>query len=139
MTEPRTKFAGLLVLIFILGVVAGSLGYRLVEQKDTFASSTRPSPGAGRRGEAVEKFTRELNLTPDQVQRLNAIFAENEQKFSELHKSFKPQADAIRQEGRSKIRAMLTDEQKPKFEAILKNMDEEHRQREEARRKQASQ
>lgn len=135
MAEPRVKIVGLLVLIFLLGAVAGSLGYRLLEEKGALASSTRTPPGASRRGEVVEKFTRELNLTSEQTQRLNAIFAENEQKFSELHKSFKPQADAIRQEGRNRIRAMLTDEQKTKFENMMKRMDEERRQRAEARRR----
>ncbi|MFI5176753.1 MAG: hypothetical protein ACHQKY_17975 [Terriglobia bacterium] len=135
MAEPRVKIVGLLVLIFLLGAITGSLGYRLLEEKGALASSTRPAPGTSRRGEVVEKFTRELNLTAEQTQRLNSIFAENEQRFSELHKSFKPQADAIRQEGRTKIRAMLTDEQKVKFEDILKQMDEERRKRAEARRK----
>ncbi|MBZ5554161.1 MAG: Spy/CpxP family protein refolding chaperone [Acidobacteriia bacterium] len=135
MAEPRVKIVGLLVLIFLLGAITGSLGYRLLEEKGALASSTRTAPGASHRGEVVDKFTRELNLTPEQTQRLNAIFAENEQKFSELHKSFKPQADAIRQEGRNRIRAMLTDEQKLKFEDMLRKMDEERRQRGEARRR----
>ncbi|MBZ5538482.1 MAG: hypothetical protein LAO31_21265 [Acidobacteriia bacterium] len=135
MAEPRVKIVGLLILIFLLGAITGSLGYRLLEEKGALASSTRNTPGTSHRGEVVEKFTRELNLTSEQTQRLNAIFAENEQKFSELHKSFKPQADAIRQEGRNRIRAMLTDEQKIKFEDILRKMDEERRQRGEARRR----
>jgi hypothetical protein len=35
--------------------------------------------------------------------------------------------DTLRHEGREKIRAFLTDEQKPKFEEYVRKIDEEHK------------
>lgn len=130
MPETRVKIIGLLILIFLLGTATGGLGYRLLQQKGYFSL-----PPRHHRDEVVEKFTRELGLNPSQSQQLNVILGETEEKFRELNKSVKPQADAIRQEGRNKIRAMLTAAQKPKFEEMLQKIDEERRKREEAPRK----
>jgi Spy/CpxP family protein refolding chaperone len=37
------------------------------------------------------------------------------------------QRDALRQQGRTRIRAILTPEQKPKFEEFMHNLDEERK------------
>ncbi len=132
MGEARLKFVALLVLIFILGIATGAFGYRLLSDKGYFSSRGR-GPARVNRGEVVERFTRELGLSAQQREQLNVILTEDEQKFRELNKSIKPQADAIRQEGRNRIRAILTDEQKPKFEEMLRKIDEQRRQREASR------
>ncbi len=130
MAEARLKFVALLVLIFILGVATGGIGHRFLESKGYFLwhshSGARPS-----RGEVVERFTKELGLSPQQAQQLNTILAEQEQKFRDLNHSFRSQADTLRQEGRNKIRAILNDDQKPKFDEMLRKFDEERRRREE--------
>ena len=133
MADGRWKFVALLVLIFLLGVATGGFGHRYLESKGYFRHATRPSPRQNR-GEIIERFTKELGLTADQQQQLNAILAEQEQRFKDLNKSFRTQADTIHQEGRNKIRAILTDQQKPKFEEMLKRFDEERHQREERRK-----
>ncbi len=132
MGEARLKFVALLVLIFILGIATGAFGYRLLSDKGYFSPRGR-GPARVNRGEVVERFTRELGLSAQQREQLNVILTEDEQKFRELNKSIKPQADAIRQEGRNRIRAILTDEQKPKFEEMLRKIDEQRRQREASR------
>lgn len=129
MAEARVKIVSLLVLIFLLGVATGGLGYHLLQRKGYFSGSPRAS-SHDHRSEVVSKFTRELRLNPDQSQKLDKIFEESEQKFRELNKSFRPQADAIRMESRNKIRAILSEGQKLKFEEMLQKIDEERRQRE---------
>ena len=133
MADGRWKFVALLVLIFLLGIATGGFGHHLLESRGYFR---RPAHSSSRqnRSEIVDKFTKELGLTSDQQQQLNAILAEQEQRFKDLNKSFRSQADVIRQEGRDKIRAILTDQQKPKFDEILKRFDEERRRREERRK-----
>ncbi|MDD5544236.1 MAG: hypothetical protein PHX83_13785 [Acidobacteriia bacterium] len=135
MAEARTKTIGWLVLIFLLGTAVGALGYRILAQKG-YVATMRSSSAPRHRDEAVARFTRELGLSPEQAQQLNGILEQSETKFRELNRSFKPQADAIRAESRNRIRGILTAEQKPKFEEMLRKMDEERAQREQRRSKQ---
>jgi hypothetical protein len=44
-----------------------------------------------------------------------------------VHKVTDPQIEAVRQKTRDKIRAVLTDDQKPKFEQFLRQLDEERK------------
>jgi Spy/CpxP family protein refolding chaperone len=131
MAQPKIKIVLLLVLIFLLGTATGALGYRLLEQRGFFSPRNR-AVSRDRTGGVVDRFTRELGLTPEQGQQLSAILKDNEKKFAELRRSINPQAEAIRQEGRNQIRAILTEEQKPKFEEMLRKTDEERRKHEEA-------
>jgi hypothetical protein len=42
----------------------------------------------------------------------------------ELQNQTKPQADAIRNDGRQKIRALLTPDQQPKFDEFVQHLDD---------------
>jgi protein CpxP len=91
-----------------------------------------PQTGGGRPDMAqmearqLERMTRELNLTPDQVTQVKAINeAQRAQMMALRNDSTIPQEDkrgkmmAMRQETEGKIRAVLTEEQRPKYEAML--------------------
>jgi Spy/CpxP family protein refolding chaperone len=134
MPEARTKIIGLLVLIFLLGTAVGALGYRVLLNKG-YVAGVRSGTAPRHRDEAITRFTHELDLNPNQAQQLNSILEQSEEKFRDLNRSVKPQADAIRLESRNKIRAILTNEQKPKFEEMLRKMDEERQQREQRHNK----
>ena len=96
-------------------------------------------PGGPHRGHGdmeehrIEHMTKALNLTPDQVTQVKAIDASSREQMRALHEdtSIQP-ADkhakmmAIRQDSMSKTRAVLTDEQKTKFDAMQARM-KEHR------------
>jgi Spy/CpxP family protein refolding chaperone len=93
-----------------------------------------PSGGHGRRGERqVEMLTKRLDLTPDQVTQVKAIDADQMSQMKALRDDTStPQADkrskmmAIRQASQDKIRGVLTDEQKPKYDAMLAKMQQRH-------------
>jgi len=46
-----------------------------------------------------------------------------------LYEPVRAQADLVRQQGRENIRAILTPEQRPKFEEVLRRIDEERKKR----------
>lgn len=89
--------------------------------------------GGGMRGHQVEFLTKQLNLTPDQVTQVKAIDADTwkqakavqddasvagtdkRAKMMEIHKA-----------SQDKIRALLTDDQKTKFDALQAQMREHH-------------
>jgi hypothetical protein len=47
-----------------------------------------------------------------------------------VHAVTDPQLEAVRQKTRDKIRALLTDDQKPKFEGFLQRLDAERKRAE---------
>jgi Spy/CpxP family protein refolding chaperone len=67
------------------------------------------------------------DLTPEQRQQLEAILMQLHSEYKALHEQSDAQIDQARQQGRNRIRAILTPEQQPKFEEFLKRMDEERR------------
>ena len=81
-------------------------------------------------------LTRELNLTPDQQTQVKAINDDSRSQMMALRNDTStPQADKrakmmdIRKSSDEKIRALLTDEQKTKFDAMQAKMQERMKQR----------
>ena len=72
----------------------------------------------------VRHLTRELNLSPTQVQQVNQIMDEERQKFGAMQKQIDPQFRAIREDTRNHIRQILTPEQLPKFNELVRRVDE---------------
>jgi Spy/CpxP family protein refolding chaperone len=94
--------------------------------------------GPRRGGDMTAMLTKELNLTPDQQTQVKAINDDSRSQMMALRNDTStPQADKrakmmdIRKSSDDKIRALLTDEQKTKFDAMQAKMQErmkEHRQ-----------
>src|ERR1700712_3711405 len=89
-----------------------------------------PPPGGGmggRRGGSPEQrlqmLQTELNLTPDQSTKVKAILEDGRKQMMALRdaggtpEENRPKMMALRQSETEKIKAVLTDEQKPQFEA----------------------
>jgi Spy/CpxP family protein refolding chaperone len=74
-------------------------------------------------------FTRDLNLTTEQQTQVQAIMNETRSHYAELHQKLDPEYEQVRQQSREHIRQVLTPEQRPKFEELLRQMDEERRKR----------
>lgn len=78
----------------------------------------------------MQDLTTKLNLTTDQQSRIRAILDENHQQMQstmndqslskeDKHAKMKSMHDSIH----AKVREVLTDEQKPKFDAMVKDME----------------
>jgi Spy/CpxP family protein refolding chaperone len=112
-------------VLFILGIALGSVGTYLVTMQ---VQAARPSITSGRiTGHAMALFTRDLNLTGDQQTQTQAILSDMRAHYDELHEKLDPEYEQVRQQGRDRIRQLLTPEQRPKFEELLRQMDEERR------------
>jgi periplasmic protein CpxP/Spy len=88
------------------------------------AGPRQGGPG-GMRGNQVEFLTKKLNLTPDQVTQVKAIDADTMNQMKALHEDTSvagPDKRAkmmdIHKASQDKIRALLTDDQKTKFDAL---------------------
>jgi Spy/CpxP family protein refolding chaperone len=126
-TNQGSRRAFLLVLlVFALGIGLGSVGTYAVT---TRVLAARPQQATHLPANHMAMFTRDLNLDPDQQKQIQAILTETRARYAEIHNQADPEYERARQAGRDKIRQVLTPEQRPKFEDLLRRMDEERRNR----------
>jgi protein CpxP len=100
------------------------------------AQQQGPPPG-GHRGwdleRRVEMMQRRLSLTPDQTSQVKAIFDDGHSRMEALHANTslapqdrRTQGQAIREDMNTKVRAVLTPDQKTKFDE-MQAREREHR------------
>jgi hypothetical protein len=139
-TNSHTKARLIVITVFVIGFAAGALSLNLYERL-TSASNKEPDP-RDRAGFYIKKMNdkMKMNLTSDQQNRIRDIIDNTGKRYSEIRqkmqpcvKDFVPQFDAVRQQGRDDIRAVLTESQLPKFEEMVGEQDrirQEERERE---------
>ena len=124
-----TRKAALWVgVVFLLGAaLGGMIGYGFAHRSVSAASTPLPEPA--RRAHRVEQLTQLLNLTSTQSQQVDVILMQKHAEAKAIHDQTDAQLEQAHQKGREQIRAILTPEQKPKFEEFLKRLDEERKRR----------
>ncbi len=117
-----------LVLVFLSGVLVGALGYRAVFDRRVQAAP-RLSPEEFRKRLVAELQDR-LDLTPQQVEQLNAILDRTRQRFAKLEAEvLRPQKRAILKQQSEEIKAILNERQRAEFERWEQERAARHRQR----------
>jgi len=127
--KARSEAAMLVAVVFLLGVLLGGLGNHLWGERVWGVRADVPAP---QQKHLDAQLTQDLQLTPDQQKQLRAVIEETQEKWRALYGPLEGQRDAIRAEGHDQMRAILTPEQKPRFDAFMKHLEEE-RKRNEAR------
>jgi hypothetical protein len=122
-TKARSEAAALVAAVFLIGALLGAVGNHLWGQRVWGMHSDSPTPAPRL---AVE-LTQELQLTPDQQKQLQTIIADTQAKWRALYAPLEGQRLAIREQSHDRMRAILTPEQKPKFEAFLLRLDEQRK------------
>ena len=112
------------LLIFLCGLVSGALAMKLWSGKDrqTQVAQADTTPPVSRTQRLVDRFTRELKLTPEQVHQLSVI-------LDETRLRYQIKEDSTRAEGRNRVRQILTDAQRAKYEEIIADADARRRLR----------
>jgi Spy/CpxP family protein refolding chaperone len=111
--------------VFLLGAALGGvLGYVFAHQ---VSAQNPPLSESERRAHRVAELTRDLSLTPQQAQQVDAILLQRHTEAKAIHDQSDVQLTAVREKGRAQIRAVLTPDQIPQFEAFLKHLDEERK------------
>jgi hypothetical protein len=119
--RPRLKGALLLLLAFGLGVVGGAVGFGVYH---TRFADWRPQGGAARFQEAVlSRLTKDLDLRPDQRQKVEAALQETSQEFAKLRAEVGPKFREIRERAREQIRAALDAAQQGKFDKVAQEWE----------------
>ena len=123
--KARREAAILVFVVFFLGLLLGGLGNHLWGTR-VWGEQKPAAPAT--RDQIMANFTRELQLTPDQQKQLSAILDNSKVRYHDLNAALDEERMKIRDEGRSHMRAMLTPEQQPKFDAFMQRLDEQRKQ-----------
>src|SRR5579871_4843849 len=106
--------AAYLFLVFISGAVVGALGYRMYSPPSA-RSEHRVNPEQWRK-QYLDELTARVGLTPDQVTKVNAILDETDTRFNQAREQHHQAIEQIKEDHRSKLRALMTPEQLVKYE-----------------------
>jgi Spy/CpxP family protein refolding chaperone len=116
----RKRALAVLIAAFLLGCLVGAAGFRQWGQWDvgraTFRSDFR---GMDR----LPQLEHHLQLTSDQQARLKDIYSDLRRQMDAHRADMDNQYETLRKETNNRIAAILTDEQKKRFEQYLKDAE----------------
>lgn len=121
-----------LVIVFLAGVMGGILFDRYVIDKKPDKRTRRKSPV---RFPTLEMMAQELNLTSEQQEQIREIFKNNEEKIKKMRKDVNKRFSSMRAQLKSDIFEVLSEEQKIKFEAMVKKYISKRKEESERRKK----
>jgi Spy/CpxP family protein refolding chaperone len=115
-TWQNPRILTLLILVFLTGAMVGAIGMRegLHDKLHRSAVYWR-----GDKAEfSYDRLKRELNLTPEQSDRLKTILDD----FVKYHEDLEAQIEDVRATGRNRIVQILTPEQRKRFEQLSEQL-----------------
>ena len=109
----RARAVAVLIAVLVVGCLIGMVGHSLWEWRE----------GLGRKPEVEARFAQTLQLSPEQQEQLEAILEESRRQIDATRAEMGRKFDEVRAATNAKIAAILSDEQKKKFEQLLKEAD----------------
>jgi hypothetical protein len=129
--DIRRKAAVWLVLVFVLGAATGGVfGYTLAH-RTLAAGKPQIQTDAERRAQKVQEMTQAVGLSTDQAQKIDAIIAGAQAEGHTIRDKSDADMDTVRQKARDQMRALLTADQKPKFEEYVNQLDAQRKRQKE--------
>ena len=112
------------MVIFGTGVITGGIVVDRVIQRSRphHAATNKPPPGspAGTRVDFLRKAERELDLTLQQREQADKVIASSQERIKKLMEPVNPKIREELQRTRDDFRAILTPEQKTRFDEMVK-------------------
>ncbi|MBA7688958.1 hypothetical protein ES703_97448 [subsurface metagenome] len=126
----RWKLVSGLLLVFVLGILAGAFGTRIY-LKDRFAHF-RKDPKA-RQAFIMGKLSKELELTQDQKIKVEKIVAQVGAKRREFFLKNRPEIKRIMDEGFLQIKKELNNDQQKKLDVLREEFEKRRKARDTSR------
>jgi hypothetical protein len=110
---------------FCKAIASLILGFALGYSASTWGQGLQCHPTAAERDPTtfVDRFARELDLDATGKETVSRIFDEQRAKVEALHQEVSPRFGAIREETRSRVRAVLNAAQQVKFDKIQEEQE----------------
>ena len=109
--NPRILYT--LLLVFLSGAAAGALTMKLSVSPERHRAG--PWWKEGGREISLERFRKELDLTPEQAREMETVLDD----FMMYYQTLQAQMDDVRATGKQRIMRILRDEQKQRFEKMI--------------------
>ena len=118
-----------LAVVFLVGAAIGAVFGYSFGHRSYAATMTTPGPMTEpeRRAKRVAEMTKELGLSAEQSAKMDEIIHGAHQEMKGIRDQAEKDVDVAREKARNEMRLLLTEGQKPKFEALVKRMDEERK------------
>jgi hypothetical protein len=120
----KFKAAALVFCVFLTGAVVGGLAVHVFGDRIWSTRASNPNSMATR-DELLQQLSQQLDLTPDQRTQIKAAMDQTTSDWHRIYLTVDPQLEQARQQGRQRIRAVLTPDQLPRFEAFIRHLDEQ--------------
>jgi len=139
-TTSQTKAKLIVVSVFVIGFAAGALSLNLYQSLTS--SDKKKDPPRGGTEFLLNRMNQRVGLTTEQQDQIKKILDETSEKYRAIRqemdpavKPFEKNFNAVRQESRDRIRALLTPEQLPKYEQMVEEHDKKMLEEREQRHK----
>lgn len=116
----------LVVLIFVIGVLAGALSMNLYQRVYGAPENVKHDSNY-----VFNKLNKRLDLTSDQQTKIHDILKDTFSQYDSIGKDMEPRINDVRQHSRDRIRSVLTKDQLAKFEEMVAESDKKRVQRNE--------
>ena len=119
--STRAKIWIVFAVVFALGIATGAALDGVYRSR---AAAGHSAEERKREAEAhFEKMRGDLNLSDDQSAKIRAVLEETRNEYRQLRNELRPRFDEPRLKARARIRDVLNDEQRKKFDAMTAQMD----------------
>jgi hypothetical protein len=125
--KARREAALLVAAVFLLGATLGAIGNHLWGARVLGMKADKPA-----RIHGMVDLAREVQLTSEQQKDIAAISEDVRARWKAIYAPHDVEREGLRLQGRQKIRAILTPEQQPKFDAFIQRLDEQRKKDAEA-------
>jgi hypothetical protein len=122
----KLKLASGVILVFLVGALAGSLGTKVYYKKRVEKFEAGGPPVQERIQVILGRFSAELDLTAEQKTAFEKIVKESQEKKVALGSKVQPEIKQINDDTFKSIKDKLTDKQKTKLETLIKRMEDVH-------------
>lgn len=120
-TSPVRKAASWLAAVYLLGMATGALAG---QQIFIHVHASAPLSSPARHAHFVDNLARDVSLTPVQRQSVDRILQDASVQFEAIHRQTDASINSVRMQGRAEVRAILTPDQRTKFDEWLRGLDE---------------
>lgn len=131
MLTSKRKAHLIVVTAFILGIAVGASGQYLLSYQTPTRSASTPT-------DVADELTRVLNLDQPQRSQVIQILSDCQKQNQDLKEQTRPQFQAIRENGRNRIRALLSPEQGLLFNKWIRDLDAKREKKASEERKQTN-
>jgi Spy/CpxP family protein refolding chaperone len=111
------KVLTVLLLVFLCGATVGALAMR-AGLHDAMHKSSGPYWKDGGKDVILERFKKELSLTPEQTKQMETVLDD----FMTYLQTLQSQMDEVRANGKDRIVRILNEEQRKKFDQMVNDL-----------------